>query len=170
MHDKVTELVGQASGVLLDGPVIVKLVWRKPGDYARVNRTGEDVKVDGGAYRTRIGFRLELPLEWNDEWGGETLWTMPLFALAPKHNQMLFFPAGPSQTVQAIMSDATKVGQGKHLVLEGWYTSSKAYDAKMIEKGYDILKSRAKGTEVYVVGSLINGVTAVAAPLKAGNY
>jgi len=169
---KMTELLGQASGVVLDGPVVMELVWRQPGDHARLNRTGDDVTVDGSTYRTRVGFRLELPLDWKEEWGGETVWGDPLFAMAPKHNQMLFFPAGPAQAVLRVSSDdevkdGKALSKAQHLVLEGWYTSSKLYDAKMLEKGYTILKSRAKGPEIHVAGHLINGASGVATPLKA---
>ena len=41
--------------------------------------------------------------------------------------------------------DAKKLLDSKHLVLEGWYTTSKMYDAKMLEKGYNILLARATG-------------------------
>ena len=41
--------------------------------------------------------------------------------------------------------DAKKLLDSKHLVLEGWYTTSKMYDAKMLEKGYNILRARATG-------------------------
>lgn len=171
---KMTEVLGQASGVALDGPVVMQLVWRQPGDHARVNRTGEDIKVDGSTYRTRIGFRLELPIDWDEVWGGETLWADPLFALAPNHNQLLLFPAGPAQAVARVsnedeVADEKKLSKAKHLVLEGWYTSSKVYDSKMLEKGYDILKSRAKGADGNVPGHLINGATGAAAPLKPAN-
>jgi len=169
---KMKEILGQASGVALDGPVELSLVWRMPGDHARVNSTGQDLVLDGATYRKRIGFRLELLLDWSDDWGGETVWASPLFALAPKHNQMLFFPAGPAQAVQRVSSadevvDSKKLSKGKHLALEGWYTSSKLYDAKMLEKGYDILKSRAKGADMLVVGHRISGASGAAAPMSA---
>lgn len=171
---KMREVLGQASGVPLDGPVLVSLVWRKAGDHARVNATGADVAIDGSTYRKRIGFRLELPLAWDAEWGGETAWASPLFALAPKHNQLLLFPAGPAQGVLRVsasdeVSDAKKLNAAKHLVLEGWYTSSKLYDAKMLEKGYEILKSRAKGADVFVVGHRVSGVSGSAEPLNAAH-
>ena len=170
---KMRELLTQASGVPLDGPVVIELVWRKAGDHARVNRTGEHVSVEGLIYRTRIGFRLEIPLDWDQEWGGETLWADPLFALAPQFNQLLFFPAGPAQAVQRVstedeVADKEKFGKGRHLVLQGWYTSSKVYDAKMLEMGYDILKSRVKGADVHLVGHLISGSSGAASPLKSG--
>ncbi len=170
---KMKELLAQASGVPLDGPVLIELVWRKAGDHARVNRTGEDVSVEGSTYRTRIGFRLEIPLDWDMEWGGETVWADPLFALAPQFNQLLFFPAGPAQAVQRVsmedeVADKNKLGKGRHLVLQGWYTSSKLYDAKMLERGYDILKSRVKGADVHLVGHLIAGSSGAASPLKSG--
>ena len=41
------------------------------------------------------------------------------------------------------------------------------YDSKMLEKGYDILKSRAKGADLHVVGHLIQGSSGAASPLKA---
>jgi hypothetical protein len=167
---KMKELLGQASGVVLDGPVEMSLVWRMPGDHARVRSTGEDIVIDGASYRKRLGFRLELLLDWSDDWGGETLWASPLLALPPKHNQMLFFPAGPAQAVQRVSSadevvEAKKLSKGKHLVLEGWYTSSKLYDAKMLEKGYDILKSRAKGADMFVAGHRISGATGTVAAI-----
>jgi hypothetical protein len=170
--NKIKELLVMASGVPLDGPVVMELVWRKPGDHARLNRTGEDISVEGSTYRTRIGFRLEIHLDWDREWGGETVWADPLFALAPQFNQLLFFPAGPAQAVQRVstqdeVADKKKLGKGKHLVLEGWYTSSKLYDAKMLEKGYDILKSRVKGADVNVVGHLIAGSSGSVSPLKS---
>jgi len=169
---KMTDLLGQASGVVLDGPVLMELVWRQTGDHACMNRTGVDVTVDGSKYHTRVGFRLELPLDWKEEWGGETVWADPLFAMAPKHNQMLFFPAGPSQAVRRVSSDdevkdGKALSKARHFVLEGWYTSSKLYDAKMLEKGYTILKSRAKGAEIHVAGHLINGATGATTPLTA---
>lgn len=171
---KMKEVLGQASGVALDGPVVTSLVWRMAGDHARVNGTGADVDVDGSTYRKRIGFRLELPLDWTEEWGGETAWASPLYALAPKHNQMLFFPAGPAQAVLRVssadeVSDAKKLNKAKHLVLEGWYTTSKLYDSKMLEKGYDILKSRAKGADSFVVGHRISGSSGSAEAIKTAN-
>merc|ERR1712216_197351 len=139
------DLLGQASGVPLDGPVVMQLAWRRPGDHERLNYTGTDFTRDQKQIRARIGFRLELHKAWSCEYGGEILWADPLYALAPAFNQLTIFPAGPALAMQRVMEvdessskhDAKKLLDSKHLVLEGWYTTSKMYDAKMLEKGYN---------------------------------
>ena len=47
---------GQASGVPLDGPVVMQLAWRRPGDHERLNYTGTDFARDQKQFRARIGY------------------------------------------------------------------------------------------------------------------
>jgi len=58
------------------------------------------------------------------------------------------------------VSDAESFSSTKHFVIEGWYTSSKIYDSKLLEKGMR-KKSRAHGA----VGVAVDGTSAEIAEL-----
>ena len=63
--------------------------------------------------------------------------------------------------------DDKQYSNAKHLVLQGWFTSSQLYDASMLERGYDVLKMRAKGSDRSVVGLTVSGDTGAVSALSA---